>query len=41
MDSRSMFSALRRKVRELDAAMPVYQMKTLERQLDETLSTER
>ena len=41
MDSHSMFSALRRKVRELDAAMPVYQMKTLERQLDETLSTER
>jgi predicted permease len=41
MDSRSMFSALRLKVRELDAAMPVYQMKTLGRQLDETLSTER
>jgi len=41
MDSRSMFSALRRKVQELDAAMPVYDMKTLERQLDDTLSTER
>uniref|UniRef100_Q021T3 Permease n=1 Tax=Solibacter usitatus (strain Ellin6076) TaxID=234267 RepID=Q021T3_SOLUE len=41
MDSRAMFSALRLKVRELDAAMPVYQMKTVGRQLDETLSTER
>jgi predicted permease len=41
MDSKSMFNALRRKVQELDAGMPVYGMKTLERQLDETLSTER
>jgi predicted permease len=41
MDSRSMFTALRRKVQELDAGMPVYGLKTLERQLDETLSTER
>ena len=41
LDSRSMYNALRTKVRELDPAMPVYQMKTLERQLDETLSTER
>ncbi len=41
LDSRSMFGALRRKVQELDAGMPVYGMKTLERQLDETLSTER
>jgi predicted permease len=41
MDSNSMFQVLRRKVQELDAAMPVYRMKTLERQLDETLSTER
>jgi predicted permease len=40
-DSESMFGTLRRKVQELDAAMPVYEMKTLERQLDETLSTER
>jgi len=32
---------MRRKVQELDGAMPVYQMKTLERQLDERLSTER
>jgi len=41
LDSNSMFASLRGKVRELDAAMPVYQMKTLERQLDERLSTER
>jgi predicted permease len=41
VDSQSMFNTLRGKVRELDAALPVYDMKTLERQLDETLSTER
>jgi ABC-type antimicrobial peptide transport system permease subunit len=41
MDSKSMLTTLRRKVRELDGGMPVYEMKTLERQLDETLSTER
>ena len=41
MDSKSMFTALRRKVRELDGGIPVYDMKTLARQLDETLSTER
>src|SRR5205823_9159057 len=39
--SAAMFDTLRRKVRELDASMPVYEMKTLERQLDDTLSTER
>ncbi|HZI75697.1 MAG TPA: FtsX-like permease family protein, partial [Gemmatimonadales bacterium] len=41
VDPKSMFSALREKVRELDAALPVYDMKTLDRQLDETLGTER
>jgi predicted permease len=41
MDSQAMFGVLRRKIAELDPAMPMYQMKTLERQLDETLSTER
>jgi predicted permease len=41
LDPESMFNTMRGKVRELDAAMPVYEMKTLERQLDETLSTER
>ena len=40
-DPTSMIGALRRTVSQLDAAMPVYQMKTLERQLDDTLTTER
>jgi len=40
-DPDRLFAALRRNVAELDPAMPVYQMKTLSRQLDETLSTER
>ena len=40
-DSAAMFATLRRKVLELDAAMPIYEMKTLEGQLDETLGTER
>ncbi len=39
--SGAMYSALRRKVQELDPAMPIYEMKTLENQLDETLGTER
>ena len=37
----AMYSMLRAKVRELDAALPVFKMKTLGRQLDERLSTER
>jgi len=41
VDSTTLFTALRRKIAELDPAMPIYQMKTLERRLDETLSTER
>src|SRR5690606_41093358 len=41
VDSESMFAALRRQVMDLDPTMPIYEMKTLERQLDETLSTER
>ncbi len=41
IDSESMFNTLRQRVRELDAALPVYELKTLERQLDDTLSTER
>ena len=36
-----MFAAARRKIGELDAAMPVYEMKTVEDQLNDTLSTER
>jgi len=41
MESSTMFAALRRKIAELDSSMPVYAIKTLETQLDETLSTER
>jgi len=40
-DPTRMFGALRRTVAQLDPAMPVYQMKTVGRQLDDTLSTER
>jgi ABC-type antimicrobial peptide transport system permease subunit len=36
-----MFAAVRRKIQDLDRSMPIYDMKTLEGQLDETLSTER
>jgi predicted permease len=41
MDSHAMFGALRRKIAELDPAMPLYEMKTLGQQLDDTLFTER
>jgi predicted permease len=41
VDSKTVFASLRRKIAELDPAMPVYGMKTLEHQLDETLGTER
>jgi ABC-type antimicrobial peptide transport system permease subunit len=40
-DSASMFATLRRNVAALDATMPIYEMKMLEDQLDETLGTER
>jgi predicted permease len=40
-DSSSLYSALRAEVEKLDAGMPVYEMKTLEAQLDQTLLTER
>jgi ABC-type antimicrobial peptide transport system permease subunit len=36
-----MLATLRSKVMQIDSGMPVYEMKTLARQLDETLSTER
>ncbi len=36
-----MFATLRRLMAKLDSAVPVYDLKTLEEQLDETLSTER
>jgi predicted permease len=41
LDSRTLFAAVRNEVKKLDATLPVYEMKTLENQLDETLSTER
>ena len=37
----SAFGAIRNEVRQLDAAMPVYEMKTVTAQLDETLLTDR
>ena len=40
-DPAGMFATLRRKVLDQDATMPVYEMKTLGEQLDETLGTER
>ena len=36
-----MFGAIRNEVRQLDGAMPVYEMKTVNAQLDETLLTDR
>jgi len=41
MDSSTMFAAVRRKMAELDPRLPLYDMKSLQNQLDETLSTER
>ena len=37
----TVFGAIRNEVRQLDGAMPVYQMKTVNAQLDETLLTDR
>src|SRR5439155_8644500 len=39
--SSSAYGVIRNEVRQLDASMPVYEMKTLEAQLDETLLTDR
>jgi predicted permease len=41
MGSPSAYATLRSEVKKLDAAMPVYELKTLRAQLDETLLTER
>ena len=41
MGSSSAYEALRNEVKKLDSSMPVYGMKTLAGQLDETLLTER
>ncbi|MCX6595483.1 MAG: ABC transporter permease [Acidobacteria bacterium] len=40
-DSAALYSVVRGEVRKLDAALPVYGMKTLANQLDQTLLTER
>ena len=39
--SQSAYNIIRNEVRQLDAAMPVYELKTLESQLDETLLNDR
>jgi predicted permease len=39
--SSSAFNVIRNEVKQLDGSMPVYEMKTLEAQLDETLLTDR
>jgi predicted permease len=39
--SNAAYSVIRTEVRQLDPAMPVYELKTLESQLDETLLTDR
>jgi predicted permease len=39
--SASAYNLVRQEVKQLDSAMPVYQLKTLEAQLDETLLTDR
>jgi predicted permease len=39
--SSSAYGVIRNEVKQLDAAMPIYELKTLERQLDETLLTDR
>jgi predicted permease len=39
--SSAAYSVIRNEVKQLDSAMPVYEMKTLESQLDETLLTDR
>jgi predicted permease len=41
IDPNQMFTAVRRTVARLDAAIPIFEMKTLSHQLDETLNAER
>src|SRR3977135_2591243 len=41
MGSLSAYATLRNEVKKLDAAMPIYELKTLRAQLHETLLTER
>ncbi len=39
--TKSTYNALRNELRKLDASMPMYELKTVETQLDETLLTDR
>lgn len=41
LGSQAAYGAIRNEVRKLDASMPIFELKTLESQLDETLLTER
>lgn len=41
LGSSALYSAVRNQVKKLDSAMPVFELKTLGRQLDDTLLTER
>jgi len=41
LPSSTMFGTLQTIVKELDPSLPIFEMKTLEKQLDETLTTER
>jgi ABC-type antimicrobial peptide transport system permease subunit len=41
LGSRALYGTVKHEVKKLDPAMPVYQLKTLGKQLDETLLTER
>ncbi len=41
IDPRQMYSSIRRSVHEIDANLPVYEMRTLDEQLDMILTTER
>jgi predicted permease len=41
LDADQMFAAIRRAVRELDVNMPIFAMRTLDVQLDQSLNTER
>jgi len=41
LESGALFGALRQQVASIDGTVPIYEMKTVESQLDETLSTER
>src|SRR4029453_16173473 len=39
--SKSTYASVRHVVKKLDSSLPIYELKTLEKQLDETLLTER